>query len=224
MTQNEQPPIPNRYAWEPTIGGSGRYRDSQTGRFVKGSVVRKELDVYLDRSDNAAVDISKSLKEGNISLADWEVGMMRQIKIAHMNAAATAAGGYANMTNADRGRAGAYIREQYKYLHQFAADIASGKQKLDGRLLYRAKMYIQAGRGTMYKVKQGLLKAAGKIDMVRSIRHARDSCTECINFAGVWFRLDDPNYKPPGDRICSKNCRCSEEYKSSTDDTITEVL
>jgi len=219
-TDSSQPPAPPTFVWVPGAGATGRYRDASTGRFVKGSAVREALDTYLDKTDDVAGVASQALREGKISLADWQSAMMRQIKIAHMNAAATAVGGYANMTHADRGRAGAAIREQYKYLRDFATEIASGKQKLDGRMLYRARMYIQAARETLYKVKHGAAKTMNLADMVRSIRHARDSCPECIELDGVWFRLDDPNYKPPGSRLCAKNCKCSEEFGRSQGDGV----
>lgn len=224
MGSNDTPaPVPVQpeqpgYVWVPGVGANGRYRDVATGRFVKGSAVRSAMDAYLDKSDDAAGAASQALRDGKISLADWQTAMMRQIKIAHMNAAATAVGGYANMTPSDYGRAGAAIKEQYQYLRKFAEDIAAGKQKLDGRMVYRAKMYIQAARETMYKIKRGAAKLFNQIDMVRSKRNARDSCIECIELDGVWFRLDDPNYKPPGNRICAKNCRCHEEYGKSGKD------
>ena len=204
------------YRWEPNAGASGRYRDER-GRFVASSTVRRELDRYLDNSDPAKA-LAEALRGRQVSLADWEVGMRRVVKNTHLNAIALERGGWANMTPADYGRAGQIIREQYGYLKNFAADIASGKQRLDGTLGVRAKLYTQAGRETFYRSKQANL-AAG-VDMVRSVRHARDSCSECVSLDGKWFRVGDPTYKLPGQRICTKNCRCSEEYGRMTADGV----
>ena len=177
------------YRWEPTAGVSGRYRDER-GRFVASSTVRRELDRYLDNSDPAKA-LAEALRGRQVSLADWEVGMRRVVKNTHLNAIALERGGWANMTPADYGRAGQIIREQYGYLKNFAADIASGKQRLDGTLGVRAKLYTQAGRESFYRSKQANL--AEGVDMVRSVRHARDSCVECVSFDGKWFRVGDPN-------------------------------
>jgi hypothetical protein len=207
------------YRWEPNAGASGRYRDER-GRFVASSTVRRELDRYLDNSDPAKA-LAEALRGRQLSLADWEVAMRRHVKNTQLNAIALERGGWANMTPADYGRAGQIIREQYGYLRGFANDIASGKQRLDGTLGVRARLYTQAGRESFYRSKQANLTAG--VDMVRSVRHARDSCSECVSLDGKWFRVGDPTYKLPGQRICTKNCRCTEEYGRQTADGVEVV-
>jgi len=210
-----------KYQWEPTAGVSGRYRDTETGRFIKSASVRAELDRYLDASDDAARALARALRNREVSLADWELGMRRLIKNTHLNAVALERGGWANMRPQDYGRAGQIIREQYGYLKQFGLGIASGKQRLDGTLDFRAKLYSQAGRETFYRSKQANL--APGIDMVRSIKHARDSCRDCEYLNGKWFKVGDPAYSLPGRRQCNKNCRCTEEYGRQTADGVVVV-
>ena len=207
------------YRWEPNAGASGRYRDER-GRFVASSTVRRELDRYLDTADPAKA-LAEALRGRQVSLADWEVAMRRHVKNTHLNAVAMERGGYANMRPQDYGRVGQIVREQYGYLKGFAADIASGKQRLDGTLGVRAKLYSQAGRETFYRSKQANL-AAG-VDMVRSIKHARDSCRDCEYLNGKWFKVGDPAYSLPGRRQCNKNCRCTEEYGRQTADGVEAV-
>ncbi len=209
------------FRWEPDTGASGRYRDERSGRFVSGATVRRELDRYLDANDPAR-SLAGALRRREINVADWEIGMRRHIKNTHLNAIALERGGWANMRPSDYGRAGQIIREQYGYLKRFAGQIADGTQKLDGRLDVRAGLYTQAGRESFYKSKHANLREG--VDMVRSIRHARDSCRECIDLEGKWFRVGDPAYKLPGDRICSKNCHCSEAYGRMTADGGVEEI
>ena len=95
----------SRYRFEPSSGVSGRYRDTLTGRFVPAATVRRELDRYLDASDDAARALARALRNREVSLADWELGMRRLIKNTHLNAVALERGGWANMTPADYGRA-----------------------------------------------------------------------------------------------------------------------
>lgn len=208
------------YRWEPTAGVSGRYRDER-GRFVASSTVRRELDRYLDTADPAKA-LATSLRNREISLADWELGMRRHVKNVHLSSIALERGGWANMRPSDYGRAGQIIREQYAYLKRFAGEIASGTQKLDGRLTVRAKLYSRAGRETFYRSKHANLNEG--IDMVRSIRHARDSCGDCVRLEGKWFKVGDPAYLIPGRRQCSKNCRCSEELGRMTAGGETEAV
>ena len=212
----------SRYTWTPDAGASGRYRDTETGRFIKSATVRRELDTYLDNSDTAARSLAQALRNREISLADWELGMRRHIKNVHLNAIATERGGYANMRPQDYGRAGQIIREQYGYLKNFGNDIASGKQRLDGTLDRRATLYTQAGRESFYRSKHANLSPG--VDMVRSIKHARDSCRDCEYLNGKWFRVGDPAYSLPGRRQCNKNCRCSEELGRMTADGAIEEM
>ena len=208
------------YRWEPTAGASGRYRDTASGRYVAGTQVRRELDRYLD-GDDPAKALAEALRGRQVSLADWEIAMRRHIKNTHLNAVAMERGGWANVTPADYGRVGQIVREQYGYLRGFANDIASGKQRLDGTLGTRAKLYTQAGRESFYRSKQANL--AEGVDMVRSIKHARDSCRDCEYLNGKWFKVGDPAYSLPGRRQCNKNCRCTEEYGRQTADGVEAV-
>jgi len=126
------------------------------------------------------------------------------------------------MTPADYGRAGQIIREQYGYLRGFANDIASGKQRLDGTLGVRAKLYTGAGRSTFYASKRANRRP--EVTHVRSIRSARDSCVQCVKLDRVVFRIDDPTFPLPGHRICNHNCRCSLEYLRLGEENGYEVV
>jgi hypothetical protein len=203
------------YRWEPTAGVSGRYRDTSTGRYVQGATVRRELDRYLDTADPAKA-LAEALRGRQVSLADWEVGMRRVVKNTHLNAIALERGGWANMTPADYGRAGQIIREQYGYLRGFAADIASGKQRLDGTLGVRAKLYSQAGRNSYYRSKAANM--SDKVTHQMSVRSARDSCRQCLDLDRKVFRIDDASFPLPGRRVCNHNCQCHLAYLALGDD------
>jgi hypothetical protein len=197
------------YRWEPTAGVSGRYRDTSTGRYVQGATVRRELDRYLDTADPAKA-LAEALRGRQLSVADWEVAMRRHVKNTHLNAIALERGGWANMTPADYGRAGQIIREQYGYLRGFAADIASGKQRLDGTLGVRAKLYSQAGRNSYYRSKAANM--SDKVTHQMSVRSARDSCRQCLDLDRKVFRIDDASFPLPGRRVCNHNCQCHIAY------------
>jgi hypothetical protein len=202
------------YRWEPNAGVSGRYRDER-GRFVASSTVRRELDRYLDTADPAKA-LAEALRGRQVSVADWEVAMRRHVKNTHLNAIALERGGWANMTPADYGRAGQIIREQYGYLRGFAADIASGKQRLDGTLGVRAKLYSQAGRNSYYRSKAANM--SDKVTHQMSVRSARDSCRQCLDLDRKVFRIDDASFPLPGRRVCNHNCQCHLAYLALGDD------
>jgi hypothetical protein len=211
----------SRYQWNPSAGVSGRYRDTRTGRFVAGRVVRGELDAYLSASDDVVAALAGQLRDRAISLADWELAMRAEIRRTHLNAIALERGGWANMRPSDFGRAGQIIREQYGYLRGFANDIASGKQRLDGTLGRRAQLYIEAGRNSMYRSKAANMSA--KVTHQRSIRTKRDSCWQCIDLDRRVFRINDPSFPLPGRRACMARCGCHVEYLTLVDDEYQTV-
>jgi hypothetical protein len=94
------------------------------------------------------------LQAGEISLAEWQLAMEQEIKIIHTASAASARGGWAQMTQADWGWVGQRVRAQYAYLDRFTRQIAGGQQRLDGRALMRARMYAQAARATFQEMRR----------------------------------------------------------------------
>lgn len=209
--------MPN-YTWitvNTRHGEQHRYRDTRTGRYISARQVRSELDRFVDAAGrNAARDLTAQLRDGRIALAEWQTAMARAVKNVNYAAVAAASGGVENMTAVERGRAGAIIRDQYEYLREFARQIADGTQPLDGRAARRAEMYMQAGREAFHEQKRAGVAARnpGAVMMVRSHRHRGDSCRDCIELDGKWFRQGDPAYKPVGRRICLVSCRCDEEH------------
>jgi hypothetical protein len=199
------------YRWEPGAGVTGRYRDLRTGRFLPPATVRRELDAYLANSGDAVKALAEQLRGGQINLADWQTAMRQQIKMTQLNAQAAAVGGYNNMTPADYGRVGQRVRQQYGFLQEFARQIETGEQRLDGTLARRAELYIKTGRATYYDGVSPAAVEAGATH-IRSRLNPADHCEECVFFDGKWFALGSELWVPTGLRECRGNCRCSEEY------------
>lgn len=209
------------YRWVPSAGGTGRYQNTVNGRFVSADVVRDELDSYLASSNDPIQALSTQLREGQVNIADWQTSMKREIKNAHLNSIAESVGGYENMTQEHYGRAGAYIKEQYKFLREFATQIENGTQKLDGSLTRRMDLYIKAGRESYYKSIQAQL--TGDVTHIGSILNPADHCADCVGLDGKWFVIGDGGYILIGNRICNKNCQCSERYGMVIEGQIVEV-
>lgn len=195
-------------------GEQHRYRDTVTGRYISARQVQADVARLADNAGRgAARQLTEALRDRRISLAEWQMGMARAVKNVNYAAVAAASGGVNNMTAVERGRAGHIIREQYAYLRNFAKQIETGEQPLDGRALVRAEMYMDAAKGSFHQQKRAGYadRHAGAVVMVRSIRHKRDSCRSCIGLHGKWFRMGDPEYMPVGHRECNVNCGCTEE-------------
>lgn len=204
-------PLEDRFGWYPGQGKTGRYRDNATGRFVSQMRVRSDIDGYIDNSKTRIDALANQLRNRQISLAEWQTSMRQEIKAMHLNTSMVAHGGRAQMTQADWGRAGQQLRQQYQYLDRFAADIASGKVSLDGRLNVRAGMYAESARGT-YEQETRRVSAQSGLTEERRILHAKESCGDCVEYAGRGWQ---PIGTLPriGDSQCRVNCRCTFEYR-----------
>jgi hypothetical protein len=136
------------------------------------------------------------------------------VRFVHLAGGGAAVGGINALTVADVGQVQTARRFHLDKLQTLATGLAAGDVLLDGRFLRRSQMYGDAGRGTFYDVAESSFARRG-FETVRSIRSARDSCIECIDFDKREFFIGDPAYKKPGHRICLTNCLCYEEYFNS---------
>lgn len=198
---------------------TGRYR-AASGRFVRAAQVKDVTLSTFDRSAENALALAKRLQAGEITLAEWQLGMAAEVKHAALYASALANGGWANLSQADYGRVGQWLshgpaggRGQYDYLRAFAREIEAGLP-LDGRFLRRARLYVLQGN-QFFERERGRLNEIRGYDQVRSIRHAADSCDGCITQAAKGWQ-DRESYVWPGGRDCLVACRCSTQHRNSS--------
>lgn len=195
------------FTFDPT---TGRYR-APDGQFVRENAVRSALDTVLTGEAQAMRDLTQALVEGRLPLAAWQVGMMQEIKSAHLVGTALATGGWAEMDQSDFGWVGQRIRSQYAYLRGFAADITSGRQKLDGTVLARATLYAEAGRQTHRAAIERAAKQRG-MQQERNQLGAADHCSGCLSAtAAGWVEIG--TLVPCGSRSCLSRCHCSIIYR-----------
>lgn len=192
------------------------YIDRKTGRFVSRQVIRDQLENVIDASSQVMRALSQQLREGDISLAEWQTQMMQQIKTTHLAGGAMQRGGWQQMTQADFGRVGQIVRREYDFLRTFAEQIASGEQKLDGTLARRAGLYGQQGRPTYLTFWDSTAAQRG-FDEERSILQPAEHCKECVSEDAKDFRkIGQKNGMIPiGQRICRSNDKCLKEFRNS---------
>jgi hypothetical protein len=191
---------------------AGRYVDLDTGRFVPFLEVRDALESVIDGARDSMHSLTEQLIGSQISLAEWQSGMMDQIKLANVAASAAANGGWAQMSQSDWGAAGQLVREQYDFLRNFAGQVADGTQALDGRALVRADMYGEAARGTFETMQTRYqLINNGMEEEIRDLGEA-DHCDGCLEQAALGWQpigtLDDI-----GEEECLTKCHCTKRYR-----------
>jgi hypothetical protein len=182
-----------------------------SGRFVPDTQVREALDQVIQTQAATMRNLTQSLIDGDLSLADWQRQAMQAVKVAHLDGFALANGGWSQLGQADFGWVGQRIREQYRYLGAFAQQMASGQQTLGPGALARAEMYADAARATHREAQRREAKTRG-MQEERNRLSAAESCGGCIAQSSAgWVPIG--TLVPCGARDCLSRCKCSMAYR-----------
>ncbi len=69
-------PLLPQYRWNER---AAQYADQVTGRFVSHKLIRDQLEKATGESSQAMSTLSQQLRDGSISMADWQLQMIQQI-------------------------------------------------------------------------------------------------------------------------------------------------
>jgi hypothetical protein len=194
-----------------------RYRSVLTGRYVSPREVRAALDTALRQTQPLARMLADDLRAGRVSRAEWAVRMRELVRSTHLMSAAAARGGWAQMTPEAYGQVGAAVREQYRYLDPFIAEVEAGLP-LDGKFTARSAMYAQAGRNTFHRAERAVMLDNGMTEEANVLAVDATHCgpPEDPNSCPAQTRrgwVPIGNLLPVGSRTCVTGCRCVVSYR-----------
>ncbi len=203
------------YYWDELVG---RYRDER-GRFVSKETVYIYVNQSIKISGNVVSSLATFVYEGNISVNDWMNSMRQEIKDEYIRQYLSFAGGREAMTQADWGRIGGMLGEQYKYLDNFANDIASGKLT-EAQINARSQMYINSAREAREKSRKISAEKAGFDEVYWELNPQLENCPDCVEFNGMdWQTAEDDPYggafPGSGDTVCLTACGCQLVWRNS---------
>lgn len=176
--------MPSPWIWSVA---ARRYRNPLTGRFIGQTEMLALRDTYTAAQQTNAAGLAQRLIQGDISLGDWQRLMRADVKDSFISQYVLGHGGRGSMTQADWGRLGAMIKEQYRYLDGFAAAIGDG-QLTEAQIAARAQMYH--GSSTQ-AFERGSVLSMGAPDL--------------------------PAYPGDGSTQCLSNCRCHWDVRKTVE-------
>jgi hypothetical protein len=189
---------------------SQRYRDLATGRWMPERDVRDAVDRVADLASRRMGEAAARFRAGEITADTWLTEHLALVKQSQIAAALAANGGRQQMDAQTWGRVGAEIKRQYQYSRQMVADVLNGRQRMNGRLDARARMYGQAARAT-YENTRRRQSAESGLSFEQNHLHASESCDQCRSMSAMG-RVPVGTLVPIGQRTCRSSCRCTLSY------------
>ncbi len=168
------------WVWEDDLK---RYRNTSTGRFIGAKDMQDLRIQFMDQQKASISTLLTRYHDGSIDIFELEQNIKDIIKTTYIDMYAMGAGGRNNITQADWGRIGAMLKEQYGvdgYLKNLMNQLANGEISY-AQANARLKMYINSANEALWK---GFTKD---------------------------IPLDLPAYPGDGSTVCLTNCQCEWE-------------
>lgn len=203
------------YAWDPR---RGRYV-TRRGQILPPLLLRNQVVEPLIGASRAAQRIlSGQLQAKEITLAQWQAGMMDQVKQTQIASAVVANGGQKNTNDSDREEIALLLLALWLLLRDFSTQIQTGRQALNGTLLVRSDLYASAARGTWESMNEYFARVYLGQTQERRVLGDAEHCESDDDLLGC-VELAAKGWQPIGSlpRIgktpCRSNCRCHKEYR-----------
>lgn len=175
------------WVWEPKAAPGGRYRNTDTGRFLDiasddGLKVRNQ---FADAQREQVREHARAYSAGEIDAATWEAQMRSTIRTTYVDEYVAGHGGRTTMTPTEWGKVGSLTREQYGYLGDFADKLPDLSE---AQIRARGELYINSAERAF---RQGNTRGMGLPDL--------------------------DNYPGDGQTRCMTNCQCSLRIEEAED-------
>ena len=190
----------------------GAYIWNSNGREVADAKIQKQLDVIVDDFQGNVERLAGRLDSGNLTIAQWQDRMRREIKDVHRTQYMVGRGPD-DMTPRDWGRLGSDLRwMQYDRLDKFALDIADGNLS-PAQIKARSKLYMDASTKQYWRGKTEGKIAAGYVAERRFLGpNDKTHCQPCKGFAAQGRQpvgtLPEPGEECEG----TIHCHCRKVY------------
>lgn len=196
------------WVWDARVG---RYRDAETGRYLSRQQVLAYVRESIDRTSVVSDQLAGYVSSGILSPNDWRDLFREELKSEYIRQYLLGIGGRDQMTQADWGRLGAMLREQYKYLNEFAKELEGLSPD---QIMARARMYINSSREGFEKAHLQVAKRLGMTEELWVLGEA-EHCDDCIGFASEdWQPIGHFPEPGAGDTQCLTNCQCHKLYRN----------
>jgi hypothetical protein len=170
------------WIWDPD---ARQYRESDSGRTLSERELRTLREQFLRQITDTTLTLTGRLANREITVQEWEIEMRRIVKESFGSAYMLSRGGRNAMQSEDWGRVGGLVGRQYRYLNEYAQQIAA-ESVTRNRALSRGQLYVQAATQSYNR---GRLATYG--EMPRLERVPGDGSTVCITNCRCELQIDE---------------------------------
>lgn len=204
---------------------SHRYRNAETGRFVRYAEVLKLADEEVNRLEIRLSGHARLLNSGKIGVGEFQTRMAESLKESHLRMAMLGAGGKKAMNPAQYGHVGQQLRKQYEYLYRFGKvlegqTLTEARSSSDGifhptdfaQILRRAKSYAKS---VNIAFRQAEFTARGQVGFYgkRLLDPQARHCIECISYQTLTWTLVSQITPLGVNCSCGGKCRCRMVFR-----------
>lgn len=178
-----------KFEWRDKLA---QFWNKTVGRLIPRLQVREAADAVIDASP--VKKWATRVASGEMRVGAWEQAMRDEIRRNYIEQYLAGRGGTGPMTAKEYGSIGGMIADQYRYLSDFAREVASGTLS-EGQITRRAEMYVNSSREA-YERAQKRAVAETDLDEVRWILDPQaEHCTGepgCEELAAMGWRRVAP--------------------------------
>ena len=197
-----------RYKWD---GQTQRYRDRETGRFVKTATILELTEGNIQQKTNRMLQSFEDVKAGRISLSEYQRENLEIIKYLHTQQYLVAKGGFRTTTTEDY----LEIARELKNLHypsfkSFTEQLQNGSLT-EGQARARIRNFGTAAE-TMADLGYRSSAKQNGFTWARRYLSAVEHCADCPIYAAMGAVTIDNLILPGRQCECRFNCKCYVRY------------
>lgn len=207
----------NEYVWD---GRTQRYRDKNTGRFVKNETVLNLVEVNIEAKSKLMRSLLQDVISGKKDFITYQVESLEVIKTLHAQQYLLAKGGFKQTTPEDYLAIARDLKTvHYPAFKEFIEDLRNGNLT-EAQALARTQGFARASyQSYQYGLKSSAIQnglAWGK----RYLDYAAIHCGDCPIYAAQG-PVPIESIILPGTRCdCVYNCRCRVRYFKTKEEAI----
>ncbi|MHC5939238.1 hypothetical protein [Nostoc sp.] len=201
------------YQWEPR---SRRYRDRATGKFLSKSVIAQLTELRIAQVTQDLQQLGNLLLDGKITLRAWQEQFAESLKILHTQQYLLGVGGQSQMEKTDYLVLARELKNQYKYLRNFAVDSTKGVMS-PAQFQIRAAMYAKAAKVSYFRGEKQAAVRSGLDGAYRVLGQTDFHCPECPAIASLGVVPIDKIIFPTQQCSCRTGCLCKILYTKLSD-------